>query len=75
MAHHMTVGEYLFENFDARGDDEYLDRFSHRLDELFAAGWKLLESRKDSGYKGWWRIELFRPSLSAMHQSSTGPQR
>jgi hypothetical protein len=48
----VTVCEYLFENFDARGDDEHLERFSDRLDELFASGWKLLESRKDAAFRG-----------------------
>jgi hypothetical protein len=48
-ADQMVICEYLFENFDARGDDQYLDEFSERLDELFRSGWKLVESRKDAG--------------------------
>lgn len=61
----MTVCEYRFEHFDARGDDGSYDKFSGRLDELFASGWELLESHRDPGSKGWWRVELFKPSASA----------
>jgi hypothetical protein len=75
MAGHMVVFECLFETFDARGDDEYLDIFSERLDGLFASGWKLAESRRDTAFSGWWRVELLRPSVSEMQWTSPVPER
>jgi len=26
----------------------------------YGAGWKLIESRRDSNCKGWWQVELFK---------------
>jgi len=56
----MSVCEYRFEPFDARGDDEYIDRFTQRLDKLFAEGWILVDSTRDKSFVGWWRVELFK---------------
>ena len=56
----MIVCEYRFENFNARGDDEYLDRFAQRLDQLFAQGWTVLDSYRDAAFEGWWRVELYK---------------
>jgi hypothetical protein len=52
--------EYRFENFNARGDDEYLDRFSRRLNELFREGWTAPEINRDPANKGWWRLCLMK---------------
>ncbi len=56
----MTVCEYQLESFNAYGDGAYLDRFAERLDVFYASGWKLIESKRDSNRKGWWRVELFK---------------
>jgi hypothetical protein len=71
----MIVCEYFFENFDALGDDEYLDMFSGRLDEFLAAGWTLLDSRRDAAYGGWWRVELFKARVPVMERTSTRSDR
>jgi hypothetical protein len=52
--------EYRFENFDARGDEEYLDRIARQLDELFRAGWTAPEVNRDSTFSGWWKICLYK---------------
>jgi len=62
----MPLCEFRFENFNARGDDEYLDCFAERLDQLFAEGWILLDSRRDGAFKGWWRVELYKAGISRL---------
>lgn len=52
--------EFRFENFNARGDDRYLDRFSSRLDKLLGAGWRASGIHRDQTFGGWWQIVLFR---------------
>jgi len=52
--------EYRFEQFNARGDDEYLDLFARLLDDLFRAGWTAPEVTKDPACRGWWQICLFK---------------
>ena len=66
----MTVCEYQFETFNAHGDDAYLDGFAERLDELYAAGWKLVESKRDPNCKGWWWVELFKARASELATTS-----
>jgi len=61
----MALCEYRFEPFDARGDDEYVDHFVQRLDELFAQGWVLVDSARDKSFAGWWRVELFKENKSS----------
>jgi hypothetical protein len=56
--------EYRFENFNARGDDEYLDRFSRRFERLFRAGWTAPEINRDPAVRGWWRLCLVKESDS-----------
>jgi len=58
----MTLCEYRFETFNARGADEYLDQFAERLDGWFAEGWAVLDSKRETARAGWWRIELFKES-------------
>jgi hypothetical protein len=52
--------EFRFENFNARGEDAYLDRFSSRLDTLFGAGWSAADIHQDQTLGGWWQIVLFK---------------
>ncbi|MBZ5695921.1 MAG: hypothetical protein LAN36_11250 [Acidobacteriia bacterium] len=56
----LTLCEYQFELFDARGSDEYLDRFAARLDEFFNAGWQVLDASRDPAAAGVWRVYLSR---------------
>jgi len=58
----MILCEYRFENFNTRGDDDYLDSFAVRLDELFTQGWALLDAHRDA--EGWWQVELYKPTFS-----------
>jgi len=60
----MALCEYRFEPFHACGDDEYIDRFAQRLDELFSQGWFLIDSTREKDFAGWWRVELFKESPS-----------
>jgi hypothetical protein len=50
--------EYRFENFNARGDEDYLNQFARRLDELFRVGWTAPEVNRDPAFKGWWQLCL-----------------
>jgi hypothetical protein len=52
--------ECRFENFNARGDDGSLDRFSSRLEELFVPGWTAAGIHRDQTFGGWWQIVLFK---------------
>jgi hypothetical protein len=54
----MIQCEYRFENFNARGDDDYLNRFARQLDELFQAGWTAPEVNRDPAFKGRWQLCL-----------------
>jgi hypothetical protein len=56
----MALYEYRIEAFNARGDDQYLDRFAQRLEVLFDRGWSVIERSKDTASPGWWRVELFK---------------
>jgi len=66
----VIVCEYQFENFNALGNDAYLDEFAQRLDELFACGWTLLGSKKDAVFRGWWRLELAKAGDKVLKRSS-----
>jgi hypothetical protein len=52
--------EFRFENFNARGEVTYLDRFSSRLEKLFGAGWTAADIHRDQTFGGWWQIVLFK---------------
>jgi hypothetical protein len=52
--------EFQFENFNARGDDEYLNEFARRLDDLFQAGWTALDTSRDPAFHGWWQLCLLK---------------
>lgn len=56
----MTVCEFRFEKFNARGSDEYLDRITALLDDLLEARWVLEEAMRDPAGGGWWRMCLYR---------------
>ena len=62
----MLLCEYHLEAFNARGDDEYFDQFSQRLDELFDLGWTLLDSSREMASAAWWRVELFKERSSGL---------
>ena len=62
----MCLCEYRFENFNARGYDEYLAEFAQRLDQLFAEGWILLNTQRDAAFKGWWQVELHKSGVSRL---------
>ncbi len=64
VANHYVVCEQSVAWFNARGDDRYFYECSDRLDELFAAGWRLIDSRGDTASVGWWRVELLKTRLS-----------
>jgi len=66
----MIVCEHRLQSFNARGDDKELDRFAEGLDELFEAGWLLVDSKRDSGHRGWWCVELFRARALEMDGAS-----
>jgi hypothetical protein len=68
----MIVCECRFESFNARGNDEYLDCFAQRLDQLLASGWTLLDSHRDSAFKGWWQIELFKADVLPLEDARLG---
>ena len=52
--------EFQFENFNARGDDEYLIEFARRLDDLFGAGWTAVNANRDTAFRGWWQLCLLK---------------
>lgn len=56
----MTVCEFRYEGFNARGNDEHLDRMAALLDDLLEARWVLADAVRDPGGGGWWRICLYR---------------
>jgi len=56
----VTVCEFRFESFNARGDDEYLDCATALLDDLLEARWVLADAMRDPAGGGWWRICLYR---------------
>lgn len=56
----MPLYEYRIEAFNARGGDDYVDRFSALLDRLFESGWTVLDSVREQPLTGWWRVELQR---------------
>jgi len=66
----VLVCEYQFENFNALGNDAYLDQFAQRLDELFACGWMLLGSKKDAVFRGWWQMELAKGEIKDLERGS-----
>jgi hypothetical protein len=68
----MLLCEYRLEAFNARGDDEYLDQFAQRLDELFDRGWTLLDSSREICSAGWWRVELFKEKVSGLEKAPAG---
>jgi hypothetical protein len=56
----VTICEYRFENFNARGSDDYLDRTAAHLDRLLRLRWAMVDAKRDGAQKGWWRICLYR---------------
>jgi hypothetical protein len=52
--------EFQFESFNARGEDEYLNEFARRLDDLFQAGWTALDANRDPAFRGWWQLCLLK---------------
>jgi len=56
----VTICEFRFESFNARGDDEYLDRVTALLDDLLDARWVLDDAMREPAGGGWWRICLYR---------------
>ncbi|MGH9715802.1 MAG: hypothetical protein ACRD4R_03600 [Candidatus Acidiferrales bacterium] len=56
----MTVCEFRFERFNARGNDEYLDRVSALLEDLLEARWVLADAARHPEGGGWWQICLYR---------------
>jgi len=66
----MTLCEYFFVRFNARGDDEYVDRFAEHLNELLDQGWTLFDSGRETASPGWWRVDLFRDRISACGNAS-----
>jgi hypothetical protein len=68
----MLLYEYRLEAFNARGDDEYIDEFARRLDELLDLGWTLLDSTRERALAGWWRVELFKEKVSGLEKTPAG---
>lgn len=64
----MTLYEYRFEAFNARADDEHLNRFAEFLDVLFERGWSVLQTSRDMASPGWWRVELIKEPGSQPQQ-------
>jgi hypothetical protein len=56
----VTVFELRFERFNARGNDEHLDRMAALLDDLLDARWTLADAKRDPAGCGWWRVCLYR---------------
>jgi hypothetical protein len=56
----VTLCEFRYESFDARGSGEHLDRVAALLDDLLEARWVLTDATRDAAGGGWWRICLYR---------------
>lgn len=65
----MILCEYRFDRFNARGNDEYLDRFADHLNELLGSGWTAPEVIRDSASSGWWLVCLFKDRSSQPQES------
>jgi hypothetical protein len=68
----MLLYEYRLEAFNARGNDEHIDEFARRLDELLDLGWTLLDSSREIALAGWWRVELFKEKVSGLEKTPAG---
>lgn len=56
----MTLCEFRFENLNARGSDEHLERIAALLEDLLEARWVLADAESDPAGSGWWSVCLFR---------------
>jgi hypothetical protein len=54
----VSICEYQFASFDARGNEDYLDRFATQLDALFQRGWTMADAARDG--RGWGQGCLYR---------------
>jgi len=59
-AYAVTVCELRLETFNARGNDEHLDRMAALLDDLLEARWVLADAMRDPAGGGWWQMCLYR---------------
>jgi hypothetical protein len=65
--------EFQFENFNACGDDKYLNDFARRLDDLFQAGWTALDANRDPAFNGWWQLCLLKEGGQSVAKASSQP--
>jgi len=56
--------ECRYENFNARGDDDYLIEFARNLEVLLRAGWTPSDFERDPVFRGWWRISFVKERVS-----------
>lgn len=56
----VTICEFQFENFNARGSDDHLDRTAARLDRLLESRWAMVDARRDAAQSGWWSLCFYR---------------
>jgi hypothetical protein len=66
----MTIYEFRFENFNARGSDDYLDRTAARLDRLLQSRWAMLDAKRDTGQSGWWSLCFYRETEDSTIEAS-----
>ena len=65
--------ELQFENFNACGDDAYLNEFARRLDDLFQAGWTAVDANRDPACKGRWQLCLLKEGGSGVAKARLRP--
>jgi hypothetical protein len=56
----MTIYEFRFENFNARGSDYYLDRTAAQLDCLLQSRWAMVDAKRNAAQSGWWSLCFYR---------------
>jgi len=56
----MIVCEYLYTEFNARGNDEYIVWWAERLEEVLAQGWQVVDAVRKTPRNGMWSVCLAR---------------
>lgn len=57
----MVLCEYLFKSFYALGDNQYFNAWAAEIDDMFAAGWRVVECYRNDHNPGFWTTVLGRP--------------
>ena len=64
----MIVCEYIFKEFNSRGNDEYLDSWTSQVDRMGEEGWEVLECVRRPGSFGLWTVLLCRPGQNGFRR-------